>query len=42
MGITEQYYIDIEVDTGEVGGVVTHATEVLDTVIATHIPTDMV
>ena len=34
--------IDIEVDTGEVGGVVTHATEVLDTVVATHIPANVV
>ena len=34
--------IDIEVYTGEVGGVMPHATEILDTVVATHIPTYMV
>ena len=34
--------IDIEVDAGEVGRVVTQTTEVLDTVVATHIPANVV
>ena len=33
--------IDIEVYTGEVGGVMAHATEILDTVVAAHIPSDV-
>ena len=34
--------VDVEVHAGKIGGVMAHATEILDTVIATHIPADMV
>jgi hypothetical protein len=36
------YLVYIEVYTGQIGGVMPHATEVFDTVIAAHIPPDVV
>ena len=34
----EVYAVDVEVDVGEVGGVVTQAQELLDAVVAPHVP----
>ena len=40
--IIEVNLVDIEVDAGKIGGVVAEASEILDTVIATHIPANVV
>ena len=36
------YLADVEVDTGKIGGIMTHTTEILDTVVAAHVPANVV
>ena len=38
----EEDIVDVEVNTGEIGGIMAEALEFLDTVIAAHIPTNVV
>ena len=37
----EEYLVDVEAHTLQISGVVTQATEIIDAVVAAHIPSDM-